>query len=55
MFQSKRYRLYVQVIICWLTVISVVILSGCSSMLLHNAMFKGNLDEAQQSDHDPAA
>lgn len=48
MFQSKRYRLYVQVIICWLTVISVVILSGCSSMPLHNAMFKGNLDEAQQ-------
>lgn len=48
MFQSKRYRLYVQVIICWLTVISVVILSGCSSMPLHNAMFKGNLDEAKQ-------
>ncbi len=48
MFQSKSYRLYVHVITCCLTVISVVILSGCSSMPLHNAMFKGNIDEAQQ-------
>ena len=48
MFQSKRYRLYVHVITYCLTVISVVILSGCSSMPLHNAMFKGNIDEAQQ-------
>jgi ankyrin repeat protein len=48
MSQSKRYRLYVHVITYCLTVISVVVLSGCSSMPLQNAMFKGDIDKARQ-------